>query len=176
MQRTLCFIFFVGMLAMIIWMRPSGQKLVTPFTPYGIFNLELAISKSNVKNILNAWSDTNGGKVPIIAAAKTNIRLDFLFIFFYSLFLFTYTRLITAPFHKKTFVFKWKLWMIPAGLVAGGLDLIENLGMLLNIRGHVSARWVNITFVASALKWGTLLILMLYLIWASVRWFSIKNK
>lgn len=175
MQRILCIIFFVGMLGMLLWMRPSGQLLVTPFTKYGIINLELAISKSNVKNILNAWSDTNGGKEPIMTAAKTNIRLDFIFIFFYSLFFFTYTRLITAPFHKKTFVFKWKQWMIPAGLVAGGLDLIENLGMLLNMRGHVSERWVQITFLASALKWLIIILLILYLLFATIRWFFLKK-
>src|SRR6187399_2153503 len=79
-------IFLAGTLLMIYIMSRTGASLKTPATPLGILNLEFAYDTAKTSVVMNAWAPSNN--IDNIAAAKLNTWVDFLFIFFYSFFLF----------------------------------------------------------------------------------------
>ena len=83
MKLRLIFFFLAGSLVMIYVMAKTGQPLKTPVTPQGILNLEFAYNSDKVDGIVNNWASIN-----TVTAAKQNTWLDFIFLFFYSGFLF----------------------------------------------------------------------------------------
>ena len=66
-------------------MAKTGAVLKTPEASMGILNLEFAYNTSKITPILFSWESINS--VDIITAAKNNTYWDFVFLFFYALFL-----------------------------------------------------------------------------------------
>ncbi|HCY89254.1 MAG TPA: hypothetical protein DHV17_03245, partial [Chitinophagaceae bacterium] len=89
-------------LAMMILLLENGKTLVSAYTPLGIVNLEMARSKSSVRNILNIWSTPNGHNenVDNIKVARQNIYWDFVFIFCYTAFFILSVWHVKSWFHK----------------------------------------------------------------------------
>jgi hypothetical protein len=75
---------FTGTILLFVVMRWHGKPLTqTPGTKAGIVSLEFAKTKQRADEIVNNWKN-NG----IQDHAITNTSIDYLFIFFYGLFLF----------------------------------------------------------------------------------------
>ena len=164
MHKFIWLILAVGTMAMMMIMRQSGKPLETPFTPAGIINLELARTKSNVRNILNIWSSSNGDNRNNIGIAKNNTYLDFLFILFYASFLFVSTQKVVLLFYKRS---RWAALgrsVVYLSPIAAILDVLENLGMLLSLNNHVSSKTVFLTFSCSFMKWLCIGLIILYLL------------
>lgn len=75
----------VGSLVMVIVMSKTSATLKTPATPLGILDLEFAYNGTKGGTVLTAWNANE--KIDNIEVAKFNTWLDFIFLFFYSLFL-----------------------------------------------------------------------------------------
>jgi hypothetical protein len=86
MKKYALLILLIGTAIMIVVMTKTGATLKTAATPKGILDLEFANSISKVTTVTAAWAPNN--EVDNIGAAKTNTWLDFIFLVFYSLFLF----------------------------------------------------------------------------------------
>lgn len=142
-------IFFAGTLVMIYVMTKTGAPLKTLETPGGIVDLEFAYNKTQANIVLDAW------KIPtpkdLIAAAKHNTYLDFIFIFFYAGFLFTLSKYLTG-FFKGLLTIVGR-YMATAALLAGLFDVIENIGMLATLNDHQHDLVLLFTFLFSLAKW-----------------------
>lgn len=141
-------------------MSKTGAPLKTPDTSMGILNLEFANTAEKADAVVHAWS--TGIHADNITIAKNNTYWDFLFLFFYSGFLFVACRKIAAnisgPVAKAGY-------LIAAGaLLAGFLDILENAGMLLTLSGQGSSVIAFATSTVSIIKWTLALIAVLYVL------------
>ena len=156
--------FLLGSLVMVYVMTRSGAPLKTATTPHGILDLEFAYNTTKTNTVINAWAPNS--RVDNIATAIQNTWLDFIFLFFYSIFLFLaskkISRLFGGAFGKAGRSIAW------GALLAGFLDILENTGMLLTLSGHGSGTIAFCTSFCSVIKWGLALIAVLYVVTGSV--------
>lgn len=153
-----------GTLIMMFVMMSTGKTLKTKATPLGIINLELAWNSSRADHVISAWSVPAPGNIDNIKVAIQNTWLDFIFLFFYSLFLF-YLCLSISESSKGIIKVTGKL-MAMAALNAGMLDIFENAGMLFTLNNFSSNGIALFTAVCSALKWFLVLCSVLYILLA----------
>ena len=164
MKKYLVPIFLIGTLVMIYVMAKTGQPLKTTVTPQGILNLEFAYNSDKVDAIVNNWASITTADT--IAAAKLNTWLDFIFIFFYSGFLFLAAKRISGLFGGG---FGKAGKVISKGaLMAGCLDILENTGMLLSLSGQGSKAIAFCTTFVSVIKWGLALLAVLYVLTGAI--------
>ena len=160
MKKILLPFFLIGTLAMMIIMAKTGSTLKTPATPMGILNLEFAYNTTKTATIINAWAPTN--EINNILAAIYNTFYDFLFLFFYAGFLFLACSKIAA--NLKGYAAKAGQLIASGALLSGLLDVFENTGMLITLHGHSSATVAFLTVFFSIIKWGLVIIAVLYLL------------
>ena len=158
MKKIILPFFLVGTLIMIVVMVMTGAPLKTEAAPNGILNLEFAYDSSSVNKIIHSWAglkDVDG-----IAAAERNTMFDFIFLFFYSFFLFFYSGYLSKTFGGQ--FGKAGKWIGRGALLAGGLDILENTGMLISLSGKVSNVVAMFTVCCSVVKWLLALAAVLY--------------
>jgi hypothetical protein len=135
--------------------------LRTPQSPAGILSLQLAPSPSKVRAIVGAW-DRDGQ----MSAAWRSLWLDLPFIALYVLALASLASLVGAATaaggllpaaHGETVAAVGVL----LSLVTGVLDLIENAGLVMALRGHSAQPVPLITAAAATAKMLLLLALPL---------------
>lgn len=141
-------------------MQHTGASLKTNETPLGILDLEFASSVSKATIVINAWQKT--GNPDNIQAAKLNTELDFIFLIFYSIFLNIACRSVAMLYTGTVRT----LGLIAAfGAIAAGLmDIMENIGMLLTLHGHIYPAVTLLTFTFSVIKWGLALLALMYFV------------
>jgi hypothetical protein len=149
--------FLLGSVVMIYVMAKTGAPLKTPATLHGILDLEFAYNAEKTTVVINAWASLDN-----IVAAKLNTWLDFLFLFFYSLFLFFACKKIAGTFHGM--VAKSGQLIAKGALVAGFLDILENMGMLIALNGHISGSIALCTTFVSVIKWVLAIMALLYVL------------
>ena len=159
MKKLLIPVLFIGTLAMIFVMTITGASLKTPATPKGILDLEFAYSKAKADTVIAAWTPTITESFGKIEAAKLNTKLDFLFLFFYSLFLFYTCKKIAAATNSKIGV-----PIAKGALSAGFLDIFENTGMLITLSGNSSGTIALCTTIISVIKWALAITAVVYLL------------
>jgi hypothetical protein len=147
MKKYSLLLLFAGTAIMIVVMAKTGAPLKTPATPKGIIDLEFAYNKIKIQNVLNAWAQNNS--INNINTATNNTYYDFIFLFFYSLFLFFTCKKIARINNSKPglFIAKGALW-------AGLLDIFENTGMLITLSGNSSNTIAICTTIIAVIKWA----------------------
>lgn len=153
--------FLLGSLVMVYVMAKTGAPLKTSVTPLGILDLEFAYNAEKTAAVINAWIPLDN-----IAAAKLNTWLDFLFLFFYSFFLFFASKRIAGTF--QGIVAKTGQLVAKGALAAGFLDILENMGMLIALNGHMSDSIAFCTTFFSVIKWGLAIIAALYVLTGAI--------
>jgi len=166
MQKLLLPFFFTGTIAMMVVMAKTGASLKTAATPLGILDLEFAYNTAKASAVINTWAIVN--HIDNITAAKANTYLDFLFLFFYSAFLFLACKKIAL--YIKGPVGRAGNLIAVAALAAGLLDVLENLGMLISLGGHVSGPITFLTTFFSVIKWVLALFAVLYVLTGALVW------
>lgn len=173
MKKRLLPFFLIGTIAMMVVMAKTGSSLKTPTTALGILDLEFAHNSKKTFAVMDAWSLSDG--IDNIGVAKTNTYFDFLFLFFYSFLLFIscvkIAEIIDGSFGKAGYM------IARAALMAGLLDVLENIGMLISLYGHISTPVSLLTFFFAISKWILVVITVLYIltglgIWAYRKWIS----
>lgn len=145
---------------MVFVMAKTGATLKTPATPQGILNLEFAYNTAQTNNIINTWRST--GQPNNIIAAIYNTFYDFLFLFFYAGFLFIACKKIAVNIQGP--VARAGNIIARAAILAGILDVLENTGMLLTLHGHTTNAVAFLTVFFSVIKWGLVIIAVLYVL------------
>ena len=172
MKKLLLPFFFIGTIAMMVVMAKTGATLKTATTPLGILNLEFAYNTAQTTEIINAW------KIPEhphkIFAAIYNTFYDFLFLFFYAGFLFLACNKIAE--NIKGPASKAGKLIARGALLAGIFDILEHIGMLISLHGHISAAVSFLTVFFSVIKWALAIIALLYVLTGLVQLLYQKIK
>lgn len=147
-------------------MAQTGAALKSDVTPLGIIDLEFAYNTTKAKAVIDAWSPTIYEPAGKIKTATVNTWLDFIFLFFYSFFLFfactDIARIIQGPVAKAGNI------LAKAALLSGFFDVLENAGMLLTLGGRLSANITFLTTFFSVIKWVLVLFAILYVLTGSL--------
>jgi hypothetical protein len=151
-------ILLAGTLLMTAVMTIHGASLKTPGTPKGILNLEFAYNTAQASSVLNVWAATSATNN--IIQAKMNTWLDFIYLFFYSLFFFDACQLLASSFSGSIRITGNLL--AKGALIAGLLDILENTGMLLTLNGQLSEYTTLLTFIFSISKWALVIAAIMY--------------
>lgn len=150
----------VGSLVMVILMSKTSATLKTPATPLGILNLEFAYNAAKAGTVLNAWQPNE--RIDNIEIAKFNTWLDFIFLFFYSLFLYKASKMLSGTY--KGTLQKTGLLLANGAILAGLLDIMENAGMLFTLQGNINNTILLLTTAVSIIKWILALAAVAYLL------------
>ncbi|MBI1782308.1 MAG: hypothetical protein HYR66_13240 [Sphingobacteriales bacterium] len=162
---------FLGTVIMIFVLQKQGSDLKTENTPLKIVSFEFAKTKEEAQTVLDAWKpDANINRLTI---ARKNIYLDFIFIFFYSLFLFAACRKIR--YHSQRWQKKAGKNFAYMGLAAGGFDIIENILMLRTLDGNYDVFTTLATFVCAAIKFALAGFAILYILLGLPRLFRSRK-
>ena len=151
---------FIGTIVMIVVLQQQGKGLRTAHTPLAIVSLELANTEEDAQEVLTAWKPTTS--INLIKTAQINIRLDFIFIFFYSLFLFTACRKIR--YHSQKWQKKAGKNFAYGALIAGGFDVFENIIMLDTLNGDYGFFSTLFTFICVVIKFILIAFAILYIL------------
>jgi hypothetical protein len=159
MKKYLLLLLLTGSIVMIIVMAKTGASLKTVATPKGILDLEFAYNSTKATAVITAWQPATGDHNNI-KTANINTYLDFIFLFFYSLFLyFTCKKIgrITAGAWGKAGIL-----FAQGALLAGILDILENAGMLRTLSGNIDDLIALSTTICSVIKWVLALLAVVY--------------
>ena len=139
----------------------QGKGLSTGQAPHGIVSLELAGDGERAGGIVKEW-EAQGLK----AKAIGNIRLDFLFIPFYSIGLYMLCGSLATWRSERP---DRKGVRIAFGcLLAGLFDALENTLMLAGLRGHVSDVLSSATALFAGSKFVLLATAALYILYRAL--------
>lgn len=163
MMKTINWIFIVsGTFIMMFVMMQTGKSLKTPATPLGILDLEFAYNAYNANNVVSAWTATSPNSVNNVNVAIKNTWLDFIFLFFYSIFLFFSCKTIGERFNGVLKTIGGILAM--GALNAGLLDIAENTGMLFMLNNITSNGIALFTTICAIIKWFLALAAVFYVV------------
>ena len=165
MMKKINWLFLVaGTFIMLYVMASTGKTLTTHATPFGILNLEFAWNNSKLHAVIEAWTPKGSNDIDNIRVAIKNTWLDFIFLFFYSLFLFYTCKTIAESF--TGFICSLGIFLALGALNAGLLDITENAGMLISLNGFSSGSIALFTSICSVIKWILALSALAYILLA----------
>ncbi|MEO6233168.1 MAG: hypothetical protein ABJB11_01545 [Ferruginibacter sp.] len=160
MNKLLFLFLLCGAVFMMVVMAKTGSSLKTAETPNGILDLELANTGLKTNNVIREWKTVTNNDV--VYNAKLNTWLDFVFIFFYSFFIFYCCKILAV--NSTGFLKNIGHRLTRAILFAGLFDIFENTGMFLSLNGHISDTNSIFTAVCSASKWLIVIFALLYIV------------
>lgn len=148
----------------IIGMQITGAPLITEAAPGGIVTFELVGTFVGSQSIIDSWQG------PSMTWAGINMGLDFLFLFLYGVTISLGCLILADRMPKNLQTLKaLGRWLALGVLLAAGLDVIENISLILLLTGSeneflpVLARWCAIP------KFGLVLLSLLYIVGGGVR-------
>lgn len=172
-QLFILIIAVAGTLLLAMMMKDQGAPMVTCNTPQGIVNLEFAATPAQADSVLTPWRTEHCAGKTVVDVAIANTKLDFVFIAFYVL-MFYMTSLILGQ-SLPGIVGKLGKWLRWSSVVAGLLDIIENLLMFKALRGDITDLGTKYTALCAKTKFILLAICLLYLLVGLV-WLLFSKK
>lgn len=145
--------FILWLLFGILVLYMGGQAFVVyQRTPaYSLVKLESADNITG-KQMLKTWQQKTYGGQPLLAIARSNTRLDYLFIVVYTILLVLYSYLRMQRENRYWLNVLLRLNLLLA-LLAGAFDMTENTLILYNIR-HVADDGLYLcALIPSTIKW-----------------------
>lgn len=165
--RNLILILFLGVVLFMLALRFQGQHLITPSAPNGILSLELSHNADQTAMIASEWV----GSIRI--SFYLNMLLDFIFIIFYGLFLYTSCRYISLlnPTWKRLAAI-----MAAASLTAMSFDVIENVLMVTSVTMATDPTITFLTQLFAILKFSLVAGVLVFIIIAWLIYYIKKLK
>jgi hypothetical protein len=154
MFKKRLFIAGISCILMMSVLQWQGAVLKTAQSPRAIVDLEFAQKPEQVQALMAIW---------MVKDIRINIQLDFLFIVAYVAFLAIGAVAIAK---KWTVPLMQNLgWLMARlALLAGLLDVAENLMMLQTIGGHYSDLSLQITHYCALIKFSLVGLVLVYLL------------
>lgn len=144
-NRKIIFFFFGATAFFMLLLQIQGRHLITPQSPLGILSLEFSYTVSHAQTIVNHWNPALQG------AFKINMLLDFLFIPFYGLFLYS-----ACGYFSVHYLAHWaqRLGVLLAfgSLMAMVFDVTENIAMIFSMFVATSSISTALTATMATLK------------------------
>jgi hypothetical protein len=172
-QLFILIVALAGTLLLVVLMRDQGKPLVTCNTPQGILHLEFASTPALATAVLNQWKTETCRGITNIDTAITNTTLDFVFIAFYVLLFYTTSLILSQSmpgFAGGTgALLKWGI------VLAGLLDIAENILMLSMLKGNITTTGTYCTNLFAKIKFAIVLACFLYLI-IGTAWLLFSKK
>ncbi len=141
-----------GTIATVVALGRHGAILKTE-GGHRIVALELAPTKAKAQKVVDDWK-----KAGLVEHALEDIRFDYAFIALYSttlaLLAFIGAQVLTGALARVGPALGWSMW------AAGALDVVENVGMTIELRGTPAI--APLVCAASAVKWLLVIIGFLY--------------
>lgn len=141
-----------GTIATMVALGCHGKILETK-GGHCIIALELAPTKAKAQKVIDDWS-----KAGLYEHALEDIRFDYAFIALYSttlaLLAFIGAQVLTPVLARVGPALGWSMWL------AGALDVVENVGMTIELRGTPAI--APVVFAAAAVKWLLVIIGVVY--------------
>ena len=157
---------FVLAVAHTVISRYANQALVTPITPAGIVNLELAKKPENVRMIREVI-DTD--------VVRLSLMLDTEYILLYTFFFcFLLNYFITGLKRRAKTMSGIGVALFVVTVMAGLLDFTENIMLWRTFVSQTSIQTVGLSYYASVTKFALVLLIVMYLIFAYLA--SVINK
>jgi hypothetical protein len=153
-------------LGIFLLLRFQGN-LQTGKSPMGILSLEFAHKPACITEITHAWSSEG-----MMGRARANIWIDFLFIPFYAMLFYTLCGSISV--RMKDFPAKLGIFLAFGALIAGLLDVLENILMLFSLNGNYNGVTAFLTAFFATGKFVLLLLAALYVVPLGLRLIILK--
>jgi hypothetical protein len=141
----------VLMMAALQW---QGASLKRNITPRGIIELEMATQPRQIHLLNEVWDKT---------VVKMNIWIDFIFIVSYVAFLALASEAVSSKWKNPGFKMMG-LTLARVAVVAGVLDIGENLLMLQTLAGNFTVISLQMTHYFATIKFTLVAIVLLYLL------------
>jgi hypothetical protein len=172
-QLFILIVALAGTLLLVVLMRDQGKPLISCNTPQGILNLEFASTPALAQGVVSEWKTVICNNITNINTAITNTKIDFVFIAFYVLFFYMTSLILSQSmpgFAGGTgAILKWGI------VLAGILDIAENLLMFNTLNGSITANGTFCTSLFAAIKFVIVLACFLYLL-IGVLWLLFSKK
>jgi ABC-type Fe3+-siderophore transport system permease subunit len=153
-NRLLLFL-FAGTIVMIAVMRWHGAPLETPVSKMGVVSLELAKTTEQSNIILHQWKQDQ-----VVEQAIINTYIDFIFLIFYSLFLYavcwSYSLRQQPPWASVSRI------LAMTALLSGLCDVIENYFMLQMLEQQVTETRAYLSWLFASIKFMLLIPVVLW--------------
>lgn len=174
MQEKSLFIFlFSGTVLLLFIMRWHGEMLTKfPSSKAGIISLEFAKTKANANNILTAWNSVSSKNTQ--QHARNNTAIDFLFIFFYSLFIFYACYWFSVKQTGLLLTISQSISLLP--LLAGLLDVVENYFLIKMLSNTITDAEALLTYRIAFVKFSLVAIAFVWIIFSSFIYYISKLK
>jgi hypothetical protein len=114
-----------ALLGISAWMKPSSDALLGAGTELGIVSLEFAATPTRAARILGLWQDRGA-----LAAAVTNVRIDYLFLLAYGSSLSLAAFMASDVLHPYPRLARLGVLLAWGALAAALFDALENVGLL----------------------------------------------
>lgn len=151
--------FWIATGALMAVLAVQGAPLRTGAATRGVISFELTWGAERAAEVKRAWEDGPGD---LIARAKRQIRIDFAFLAVYPLALsLVCARLSESPHDTLAPVGVFIAWAV---LLAGPLDLVENLAMLRMLGAGVSGTMARLASWCAAVKFTLVFAALGYLV------------
>jgi hypothetical protein len=169
--RLFCWLLFI---ASLVFMRARSAYANGEEKVYNIVALEFA-KPAEGRAMLRQWEQTRIGEGTLLDYARTDTWVDFLFIIGYVSVLVIVSSHLRRQ-ENRPWLRTVLQWSLPLAVLAGMLDVVENILLLINMQGDAGGAFISTRFVAG-LKF--FLIGMVLLIWLFVflaRWVKPKQE
>jgi len=160
-SNRLLLIFFIGTIAMTLVMRWHGASLTKfPSSKAGIVSLELAKTKEQANTIINEWASFQSK--PLLTHAIQNTWIDFVYLFFYSVFFFQLCYRVSL---KQTGAMAIISRLLSIGALKAGLcDVVENAAMLSSLQHGATGTTAFLAWFFAVVKFSLLAVIVLWLL------------
>lgn len=153
--------FFTGTIFFLLVLQWQGRQLITPSSPAGILSLEFSYAQAHTQTIANAWKDSLRG------ALRVNMLLDFLFIPFYGLFLYSTCGYFSVH-HQTGWAQRLGVLLAFGSLLAMLFDGMENICMIFSIHFTATAFTSLLTATMATLKFLLIALAIVYIILSAI--------
>lgn len=162
-QRRL-FLTSLGLsLTLMVIFGITGGPLNTSAAPFGVVSFELAGSPERAVEVLSSWDHVGR------QWAAFSLGLDFLFIPAYTVAIILGCALASRGIQTRDWPLAQGGRLLSIGVVlAGILDVVENISLLVILFGAVAAPWPQVAAWCAVPKFGLIFLALVYALYGGV--------
>jgi len=157
-SNTFFVVLLLLLLVAIAVMHYLDSFLITLSSPNGIVSFELAKESYVSVEMIDAWD------VKAKVAAGLSLGFDFLFLLIYASFISLLIVKVNKLFFLKKNTGTLEKVIVILPFVAAFFDVIENILLIKLLLGDIQVQWSLMAYYAAMIKFGLLLIAIVYII------------